>query len=178
MKFSFRRFEVKKIHFPQQNQDNIAYDVIIELTSCSQCHNCSVLLYDEDIMAGWSAEDSNLNTKCHACNKVTVPFLSVQIIVDEKLKELKQSDNLSVPYLNPLVLRKELENILSQEGDASLSSSTFIDEHPIIYWNLVWIMERIDVTTHLPNLCLPKEVRAFFDEIEVKKFEKNKFFVD
>lgn len=109
-------------------------------------------------MAGWSAEDSNLNTKCHACSKVTVPFLSVQIIVDEKLKDLKQSDNLSVPYLNPLVLRKELENILSQEGDGSLSSPTFIDEHPIIYWNLVWIMERIDVTTHLPNLCLPREV--------------------
>lgn len=130
-----------------------------------------MLLYDEDIMAGWSAEDSNLNTKCHACNKVTVPFLSVQIIVDEKLKELKQSDNLSVPYLNPLVLRKELENILSQEGDVSLSSPAFIDEHPIIYWNLVWIMERIDVTTHLPNLCLPREVNYLFP-IKIPKKEK------
>ncbi|KAG4076369.1 hypothetical protein HA402_005812 [Bradysia odoriphaga] len=150
---------------PNENQDNIAYDVVIELTSCSQCHNCSVLLYDEDIMAGWSAEDSNLNTKCHACNKVTVPFLSVQIKVDEKLGESKQSDNLSVPYLNPLVLRKELENILSQEGDVSLSSPAFIDEHPIIYWNLVWIMERIDVTTHLPNLRLPRETDREIDPL-------------
>lgn len=139
---------------------------MIELTSCSQCHNCSVLLYDEDIMAGWSSEDSNLNTTCHACHKLTVPFLSVQIRVDEKLRELKQCDSLSVPYLNPLVLRKELENILGQEGDGSLSSPTFIDEHPIIYWNLVWLMERIDVTTHLPSLSLPKQVTCLLKLIE------------
>lgn len=109
-------------------------------------------------MAGWSSEDSNLNTTCHACNKLTVPFLSVQIRVDDKLRDVKQSESLSVPYLNPLVLRKELENILGQEGDASLSAPSFIDEHPIIYWNLVWLMERIDVTTHLPSLSLPKQV--------------------
>lgn len=111
-------------------------------------------------MAGWSSEDSNLNTTCHACNKLTVPFLSVQLRVDEKLRDIKQSDSLSVPYLNPLVLRKELENILGQEGDGSLSTPGFIDDHPIIYWNLVWLMERIDVTTHLPNLSLPKQVRT------------------
>lgn len=113
-------------------------------------------------MAAWSAEDSNLNTTCHACNKLTVPFLSVQITVDPSLSELRQSDTISVPYLNPLVLRKELENILSQEGDAVLGKSTFVDEHPIIFWNLVWIMERIDVVTHLPNLCFPKGVSECF----------------
>lgn len=128
-------------------------------------------------MAGWSAEDSNLNTKCHACSKVTVPFLSVHIKVDENLSESKQSDNLSVPYLNPLVLRKELENILSQEGDVSLSSPSFIDEHPIIYWNLVWIMERIDVTTHLPNLRLPREVISWGDEVMQVKQTKISFNV-
>ena len=44
---------------------------------------------------------------------------------------------ISVPYLSPLVLRKEVENILAQEGDLCLSKSEFVDEHPIIYWNLV-----------------------------------------
>lgn len=33
------------------------------LTTCSKCHNCGSILYDEEIMAGWSPEDSNLNTK-------------------------------------------------------------------------------------------------------------------
>ncbi|XP_050331360.1 DENN domain-containing protein Crag isoform X2 [Bactrocera neohumeralis] len=130
-------------------------DILIQITSCSQCHNCSVLLYDEEIMSGWSAEDSNLNTTCHACNKLTVPFLSVQIVVDDSLKALKQSDSLTIPYLNPLVLRKELENILTQEGDIALVKPSFVEEHPIIYWNLLWIMERIESKTHLPELCLP-----------------------
>lgn len=150
--------------YPQYDEttDDDDYDISIELTSCSQCHNCSVLLYDEDIMANWSAEDSNLNTTCHACNKLTVPFLCVQITVGDKIKDLKQSDSLSVPYLNPLVLRKELENILVQEGDTAVSNDSFVDEHPIIYWNLVWIMERIDVKTHLPSLSLPKKVCCDF----------------
>lgn len=133
-------------------------DILIQMTSCSQCHNCSVLLYDEEIMSGWSAEDSNLNTTCHACNKLTVPFLSVQIIVNESLKSMKESDSLIIPYLNPLVLRKELENILTQEGDMALIKSSFVEEHPIIYWNLLWIMERIETKTHLPELCLPATV--------------------
>lgn len=42
-----------------------------------------------------------------------------------------------VPYLNPLVLRKELENILHHEGDPSLTTPSFVDQHPIVYWNLV-----------------------------------------
>lgn len=33
------------------------------LTSCTRCHNCAALLYDEEIMAGWRPDDSNLNTK-------------------------------------------------------------------------------------------------------------------
>lgn len=122
----------------------------IVLTSCSQCHNCLSLLYDEDIMANWFAEDSNLNTVCQSCNKSTVPLLTITISNRSK----SPNDPFSVPYLNPLVLRKELENILTREGDLSLAESKFVEEHPIIYWNLVWAFERINVQTHLPNLCL------------------------
>lgn len=122
-----------------ESSSNSEFDIKIQITSCCQCHNCSVLIYDEEIMAGWSAEDSNLNTFCHACEKSTVPCLDIQIVVDASLKEqMTIGESLSVPYLNPLVLRKELENILAEEGDTSLKKSTFVDEHPIIYWNLVW----------------------------------------
>ncbi|KAB0799579.1 hypothetical protein PPYR_07459 [Photinus pyralis] len=122
----------------------------ITLVSCSQCHNCSVLLYDEDIMSNWSAEDSNLNTLCHSCRKPTVPLLTISI----KQAEMISGEPFSVPYLNPLVLRKELENILSLEGDLSLADAKFVEQHPIIYWNLVWSFERINVQSHLPNLYL------------------------
>jgi DENN domain-containing protein 4 len=35
----------------------------IEMTTCSKCHYCSSIMYDEEIMAGWVPDDSNLNTK-------------------------------------------------------------------------------------------------------------------
>ena len=50
---------------PVVNKKEPQYPVAIEIsmTTCSLCHNCSSLLFDEEIMAGWTAEDSNLNTK-------------------------------------------------------------------------------------------------------------------
>lgn len=60
----------------------------------------------------------------------------------------------TVLYLNPLVLRKELENVLSQEGDSCLTKQKFILEHPIVYWNLIWYFERINCSSHLPELWL------------------------
>lgn len=100
-------------------------------------------------MANWFPEDSNLNTLCQACSKATVPLLTVTITNNDAV-----SEPFSVPYLNPLVLRKELENVLTTEGDLSLGDTKFVEEHPIIYWNLIWIFERINVQTHLPNLCM------------------------
>lgn len=131
------------------------FDVKVQITSCCQCHNCTVLMYDEEVMAGWSAEDSNLNTYCHACEKFTVPMLDIQIIVDDKLKDqMEMPESLSVPYLNPLVLRKELENILAEEGDMSLRKSSFIDEHPIIYWNLVWYVFSLSYSVEETKLSI------------------------
>ncbi|XP_047003127.1 DENN domain-containing protein Crag isoform X1 [Schistocerca americana] len=191
----------------------------ISMTTCSKCHNCSSVLYDEEIMAGWEPEDSNLNTKCQFCGKATVPFLSVTILdyrsqpkmasaqSQESVNRSKTSLNrlsylglsnssvdsssaaetdvsklrpaegdpltacnrkredppadlpvtlepITVPYLNPLVLRKEFENILYNEGDSCLTQSRFVDEHPIIYWNMVWVFQRITAVSHLPGLCL------------------------
>ena len=36
------------------------------LCSCNQCKNCEKFIYDEEIMAGWSSDDSNLNTRYSA----------------------------------------------------------------------------------------------------------------
>lgn len=134
-------------------------DVEIQLSTSSACNNCSEMMYDKDIMAGWSAEDSNLNTTCHKCKKTTVPLLNIHVInMDRSQSNGKQTNQFSVPYLNPLVLRKELENILSQYGDHILCRSQFVDGHAIIYWNLVWFMERIGVQTHLSSLFFEKSV--------------------
>ncbi len=82
-------------------------------------------MYDEEIIAGWSADDSNLNTKCAFCTKMMVPHLTVKIVDLRSVDKDPEGsgitlDSIQVPYLSPLVLRKELESILEREGDACL----------------------------------------------------------
>ncbi|KAF6738302.1 DENN domain-containing protein 4C [Oryzias melastigma] len=63
----------------------------------------------------------------------------------------------SVPYLSPLVLRKELETLLENEGDQVIYTHKFLSQHPIIFWNLVWYFRRLELPTHLPGLILNSE---------------------
>ncbi|XP_046624010.1 C-myc promoter-binding protein isoform X2 [Neodiprion virginianus] len=148
-------------------EERMAIELV--LSTASRCHNCATIMYDEEIMAGWQPEDSNLNTVCQFCDKATVPLLTVTIL-DYRREERELNDPLTgalielleqpkeleepitVPYLNPLVLRKELESVLSQEGDSCLTKHKFIQEHPIVYWNLIWYFERINLSSHLPEL--------------------------
>lgn len=69
-------------------------------------------------------------------------------------KSQESSEPFTVPYLSPLVLRKEVENVLNSEGDFCLSRPEFVDEHPIIYWNLIWYFKRVNLPSHLQGLCL------------------------
>ncbi|XP_019410342.1 PREDICTED: DENN domain-containing protein 4C isoform X1 [Crocodylus porosus] len=263
---------------------NCAMEVL--MSSCSQCRACEALVYDEEIMAGWTADDSNLNTTCPFCKSTFLPLLNVefkdlrgsasfflkpstsgdslhsgnipittdplelkpasssavadlisfsdhpssnQTIVEEtsstpeqrnkpeeqskgpravttsgnnpqkrgasltrshsvggplqnidlsqrpshgistvslpnSLQEvvdpLRKRPNplpVSVPYLSPLVLRKELESLLENEGEQVIHTSTFINQHPIIFWNLVWYFRRLDLPSNLPGLILTSE---------------------
>lgn len=150
-------------------------------------------------MAGWTPEDSNLNTRCPHCRKLLVPFLTVHLRdfrshPPSALLQLRSSSSsatisgggsgcqltpgvsqesvlsmdkvasgpkeeratpssekplpaplitpsdfgpITVPYLSPLVLRRELENILEQEGDVCMTLASFVDQHSILYWNMV-----------------------------------------
>ncbi|XP_056660441.1 DENN domain-containing protein 4C isoform X2 [Monodelphis domestica] len=265
---------------------NCAMEVL--MSSCSQCRACGALVYDEEIMAGWAADDSNLNTTCPFCKSNFLPLLNVefkdlrgsasfllkpstsgdslqsgniplvtdppehkpvpspaepdlmtfmdfpkhsQIITEgiisatetsvepkeesgdfpsvktssvtnnfssrgvsltrshsvggplqnidfsqrpfhgistvslpnslqEVVDPLRKRPNpspVSVPYLSPLVLRKELESLLENEGDQVIHTSSFINQHPIIFWNLVWYFRRLDLPSNLPGLILTSE---------------------
>lgn len=149
--------------------------IIIEMTSCSRCYKCSSFAFDEEIMANWTPDESNLNTQCQYCARKFVPLLTIEVrdasshghsssssSADRNTSHRKESLNESincnepftVPYLSPLVLRKEVENVLEHESDACLLSADFIDHHPIIYWNLIWYFERVNLPSHLPGLIL------------------------
>ncbi|NXO90976.1 DEN4C protein, partial [Certhia brachydactyla] len=263
---------------------NYAMEVL--MSSCSQCKACDALVYDEEIMAGWTADDSNLNTTCPFCKSTFLPLLNVEFkdlrgtasfflkqstsgdslqsgnlplttdpleqklltspavadlisfsdhlqsshtIAEETSSAAEQSDlaeeqttdpttmkthgnnppkkgvsltrshsvggplqnidlsqrpshgistvslpnslqeavdplikqpnpaPVSVPYLSPLVLHKELESLLENEGEQVIHTSTFINQHPIIFWNLVWYFQRLDLPSNLPGLILTSE---------------------
>ena len=95
---------------------------------------------------------SFLNIRCDDGERINDPLTGALLELLDEPKELPEP--ITVPYLNPLVLRKEMENVLSQEGDACLTKHRFILEHPIVYWNLIWYFERINLTSHLPELWL------------------------
>uniref|UniRef100_A0A671VTF1 DENN domain containing 4A n=1 Tax=Sparus aurata TaxID=8175 RepID=A0A671VTF1_SPAAU len=195
------------------------------ISSCSRCKTCDCLVYDEEIMAGWTADDSNLNTTCPFCGNPFLPFLNVEIrdmrgpgrtrstraqginiptdrrqgalspgtpiarsvsvfspleetsrlnhcvptsgSLPSRLNEatdplsmewqLHNPEPVTVPYLSPLVLWKELESLLENEGDPVITEADMVDHHPIIYWNLVWYFRRLDLPSNLPGLILTSD---------------------
>ncbi|XP_056622960.1 C-myc promoter-binding protein isoform X3 [Triplophysa dalaica] len=158
------------------------YDIDVRMSSCSRCNTCECLVYDEEIMAGWTADDSNLNSTCPFCGSPFLPLLNVDIrnlgdqetqdshtVQTDENEDISEDQNatrkpnsngkkdpepVTVPYLSPLVLWKELESLLENEGDQAISSASIVDHHPIVFWNLVWFFRRLDLPSSLPGLYL------------------------
>ena len=49
----------------------------------------------------------------------------------------EERDIISVNYVSPLVLRKELENLMDNEGAGALELPNIIKEKQVIFWNMV-----------------------------------------
>ncbi|XP_076847133.1 C-myc promoter-binding protein isoform X2 [Brachyhypopomus gauderio] len=185
---------VKSPQTPDQSLDAQAhqnYAIEVRMCSCSRCNTCESLVYDEEIMAGWTADDSNLNSTCPFCGSPFLPQLDVHISdktgrarppsqdvprsqaqitealelqgemstsrdpADSQTDTLsRSSEQVTVHYLSPLVLWKELESLLENEGEQALSSAAIVDHHPIVFWNLVWFFRRLDLPSSLPGLIL------------------------
>uniref|UniRef100_A0A8C6XJD4 DENN domain containing 4A n=1 Tax=Naja naja TaxID=35670 RepID=A0A8C6XJD4_NAJNA len=283
---SFSKSEVVSSCSPSSTSvfQNYALEVLI--SSCSRCRTCDCLVHDEEIMAGWTADDSNLNTTCPFCGNLFLPFLNIEIrdlrgpgryflksspssetiqlpsslmnqanktciadplsgftttlipaqndVVSDSCKtkhldtfcaksiqipsqrrhpsakeeplghplsrsisayssleidevgvhthnhvvptgslpttfqrrtvrsvqlewHLPSPEPITVPYLSPLVVWKELESLLENEGDHVITVAEFVDHHPIVFWNLVWYFRRLDLPSSLPGLILSSE---------------------
>uniref|UniRef100_A0A9J8BWB2 DENN domain containing 4B n=1 Tax=Cyprinus carpio carpio TaxID=630221 RepID=A0A9J8BWB2_CYPCA len=202
------------------------------MSSCSLCRSCNSLVYDEEIMAGWSSDDSNLNTTCPFCSAPFVPLLNAEICdpgpvflsvthknltginimakvfrsnlsaaddlenimrpraaPDDTLQPLcngvRETDSSSetssqsessvpsvggapqvtVAYLSPLVLRKEMESLLENEGDAVLSQVQLLDSHSILFWNLVWYFTRLGLPSNLLQLLRTSPLTARLPQV-------------
>ena len=154
----------------------------VVITSCSRCRMCGAVLFDEEIMAGWTPEDRNFNTKCVFCERLTVPSLTCTVTDYRANPPMTRPEGaassppegasgdvadplvaphppvvhptITVPYISPLVLRRELESVLAKDGDVSLTSPDCPALYPIIYWNLLYYFHRTALPSHLPGLLL------------------------
>ncbi|XP_061573775.1 DENN domain-containing protein 4B-like [Cololabis saira] len=191
------------------------------MSSCSLCRSCNSLVYDEEIMAGWTSDDSNLNSSCPFCSASFVPFLNAEIcdlgpvssaerchwnledevesavrppstqgtpprhqcngLSDDSSSETSSYSETSrtttgslaamppqvaVAYLSPLVLRKELESLLENEGEAVLAQNQFLENHSIIFWNLLWYFQRLGLPCNLLQLVRGSPLVRHFTQSE------------
>ena len=67
-------------------------------------------------------------------SELNIPFYIPTFSVSRPPEE---REIITVPYLNPLVLRKELENMFENDGITTLQFPEVVQEKSIIFWNLV-----------------------------------------
>ena len=80
---------------------------------------------------------------------------------------VEDDDPFTVPYLSPVVLRKELESLITQGKGSILNSEKLSLEKPILYWNAVWYFSRLKLPTYLPLLTLRRIVKSHSQLSEV-----------
>jgi hypothetical protein len=69
------------LQFAASLDNRITPSKIVEMSSCHRCTACHRFLYDEEIMSGWSPDDSELHTNCLHCGERTIPNLTIHIKV-------------------------------------------------------------------------------------------------
>ncbi|XP_016353861.1 DENN domain-containing protein 4B-like [Sinocyclocheilus anshuiensis] len=156
-------------------QEGVGIEVLI--SSCSLCPFCSspfVPLLNAEICdpgpvcsverSNLSAEDEMQNimrppvapddTLQHLCNGVRETDSSSETSSqsESSVPSVGGAPQVTVAYLSPLVLRKEMESLLENEGEAVLSQVQLLDSHSILFWNLVWYFTRLGLPSNLLQL--------------------------
>ena len=90
----------------------------------------------------------------------------------------EEREIITVPYLNPLVLRKELENMFENDGITTLQFPEVVQEKSIIFWNLVsgWNMKYAASTSSL--LVMTTVVQKIWQNVVARMLHQRAVFFD
>lgn len=90
----------------------------------------------------------------------------------------EEREIITVPYLNPLVLRKELENMFENDGITTLQFPEVVQEKSIIFWNLVsgWNMKYAASTS--PLLVVTTVVQKIWQNVVARMLHQRAVFFD
>ena len=104
----------------------------------SECYHCHHMCNENEIRTGWNLKSAQTyTTQCSMCKKPFVPRFEVYFTLDSASTEEQQTTTqliTSVEYLSPLVLRKEIDNLVSHDVKAD---SALVWQHPVLFWNLI-----------------------------------------
>uniref|UniRef100_A0A914PCY2 Uncharacterized protein n=1 Tax=Panagrolaimus davidi TaxID=227884 RepID=A0A914PCY2_9BILA len=76
------------------------------------------------------------------------------------------SETLSVPFVSALVLRREIETLLAT-NILALADSSLRTSHPVIFWNLIYYLRRLDIPTHMYTwIAKNVQIRCVYDSPE------------
>ncbi|GMT26044.1 hypothetical protein PFISCL1PPCAC_17341 [Pristionchus fissidentatus] len=210
---------------PSSDGDDDCDGLVLEVTmsSCTKCPDCELVVYDEDVMAGWRVDDQTLQTSCPYCSEEATaaaaaipstsssaaaaagaaPPKSGQFVPELRIRRRWLPRPVSSWYapnwsrseeqraeagntaemarraaaknaasgfseethklVSPLVLRRELESLLAADI-AALADRSLMSSHPVIYWNLVYYLKRLNLPSHLYSwLGSSVQIRCVFD---------------
>lgn len=76
----------------------------------------------------------------------------------KKKEEDNHVERIEVPYLCPIVLRKEVECVCESDGPGEMVKDDLATSHTILFWNMVWWFCRENLSSSLP-LYIPQAFR-------------------
>jgi len=116
-------------------------DISID-TENEMCPRCNTYLMDDDVVAGWTAFDSqDYTTKCPNCGQRFVPHFCVQSTGPSFIGSRGPASPLFCERLSPWVLLKELRSVMGdKEGIENILRPEWRTEetkNATLWWNLV-----------------------------------------
>lgn len=118
-------------------------------------------------MSGMLKNQSEYRIMCPICKQFFVP--KFKIYTERVTEFLPDGKNgLNMQLLSPVVLHKEFINTLNKKGDSVLMSSSFIREHPVVYWNLVLYFKIM----RLPHFILDHDTSTKHLKVQVSQIMK------
>ncbi|KAL9179233.1 hypothetical protein ACHAXT_008523 [Thalassiosira profunda] len=123
-----------------ENLLEIVYPDISIDTDNEVCPRCNFYLSDDDVVAGWSAGNSQeYKTECPNCLTRFVPHFCVQSTLPSFVGSRGPSSALFCERLSPWVLKKELRTVISGGIEDLLSPEWREKEskNAVLWWNLI-----------------------------------------
>jgi hypothetical protein len=122
--------------FSNQIQDLIASTIFMLYDYCPNClRKTKAKISVEEILAGFKKERSTFFTVCNVCFTKMFPRI---YFINTKTQNLDKIN--SVNFLSPIVLLKEVDNLIQNYGEKHYYISDYFkhNEHKHIFWNLVF----------------------------------------